>query len=179
MRPASLVIALILAGTHAANAEDAHSALQQNERDAVYPIQLVGTMALGPSGADGRWGLSFERHPMRGFGVGVGAAAGYAVVGETSTTAPREAVWMSFGARIGHYFAHRGDATMNGVIGVALAPIVDVTMNADARLAVTAQPGFVLSVEHFTFGLSMLLGAALVPEPGFYVGVLTGIGFTI
>ncbi|MFO0612311.1 MAG: hypothetical protein U0414_06980 [Polyangiaceae bacterium] len=194
---ASFLSLFVASVSHAALAEDAVTTDDRSFAErGVYPVLLTGSMAMAPDGMEGRWGLGVERHPSRpaagesfsGLGLGFGAEAGFSVLGSSADGDPNarpgaRAGWFAPIARPGWFFASRKDGmTIAGALGVGLAPIVDVLETGDAHLTLSAQPGFEMGVEHFAFGLAMMLNGRVVStdsETGFGVGVKVGLGASI
>lgn len=191
-------IACVSSASHVALAED--SVGSNDERSfaerGVYPILLTASMSTAPGGMDGRWGVGVERHPGRvregqswgGGGIGFGAEAGFASIGASSDVDDASnpgtlGGWFSPIFRPGYFFGSRkGEVSLTGALAVGLAPIVDVLETGDAHLTLSAQPGFQMAVEHFAFGLAMLLNGRVVStdgDTGFGVGVKVGLGASI
>lgn len=193
-----LSIACVASASRAALAED--SVGSNDDRSfaerGVYPILVVASMSMAPEGMDGRWGIGVERHPSRpragqawgGGGFGFGAEAGFASVGVSgdgdATDRPGKiGGWFAPVLRPGYFFASRkGEVSFTGALAIGLSPIVDVLETGDAHVTLSAQPGFQMAVEHFAFGLGMMLNGRVVStdgDTGFGVGVKVGLGASI
>ncbi len=142
-----------------------------------YPLLLVSSINLGPSGMEGRWGLSFERLPGRparggswtGPGVGYGGAAGFSSFSPSDPASSEPSIRAAFvqpSIRPGFYFSARREMFVSGYVGASLSTIVDVMETGDARFTLSAQPGFCLNVERFTFGLAAVLNGTVLSSDG-------------
>lgn len=188
----------VASAAHAALAEDVAGSDADDRSFAergVYPLLFVGSMAMAPDGMEGRWGLGVERHPSRpksgaswsGGGFGFGAEAGFATIGSSGDGDPaarpgKKGGWFSPILRPGYFWASRNDMTITGALSIGLAPIVDVLETGDAHLTLSAQPGFQMAVEHFAFGLGMMIDGRVIStdsDTGMGIGVKVGLGASI
>ena len=188
-RCAFLTTSYLLCMSGSAHAQDAVA----SESSAAYPLLFQGAMALGPAGGEGRWGIAFERHPgvhegerRSGLGIGYGAAAGYALIGGAmsaadTTSKPSQGGWIAPALRPGFFFGMRKETFVSGCLCVGAIPTVDILSDGSVRGTLSAEPGFLMSVERFAFGLGMNVGGTLLAagprdERGLAIGVVTQLG---